>query len=216
MAAKLTEIEEKVLRWLVFSPRIRSPFVQWDEVDIFWLHSAAFLIAAFDTGQFYTPAVPTGTELRNSLDGLVARGLVGVTRKDNKHWQIKLNPAAFATFNVNVDKLQNKTTPDYLALRPTPAAANTPPSEPSPGSVVDKAESPNKVRLARFLEAYFDKEDLKNLCFDLGVDYENLPGEKKATKARELVAYMDVRGRLVELREAVAARRPEHYRETFG
>jgi hypothetical protein len=216
MAAKLTEIEEKVLRWLVFSPRIRSPFVQWDEVDIFWLDSRVFLIAAFDTGQFYTPAVPTGPELRNSLDGLVARGLVGVTRKDNKHWQIKLNPAAFATFNVNVDKLQNKTTPDYLALRPTPAAANTPPSEPSPGSVVDKAESPTKVGLARFLEAYFDKEDLKNLCFDLGVDYENLPGQKKESKARDLVSHMEKRGRLEELKQAVKARRTVPYEQTFG
>jgi hypothetical protein len=46
--------------------------------------------------------------------------------------------------------------------------------------------SPIDLRLA--ITRHFDLEDLRTLCFDLGVDYDNLRGEGKAGKARELVA----------------------------
>lgn len=39
------------------------------------------------------------------------------------------------------------------------------------------------------LAAYFSLEELQTLCFDLGVDYEELPGATKSGKARELVAF---------------------------
>jgi hypothetical protein len=37
------------------------------------------------------------------------------------------------------------------------------------------------------------------LCFDLDVDYENLPGVSKVDKTREIVAYFERRTRLPEL-----------------
>ena len=36
----------------------------------------------------------------------------------------------------------------------------------------------------------FDTSELRTLCFDLDVDYDNLPGEGKMDKARELVMYL--------------------------
>lgn len=49
------------------------------------------------------------------------------------------------------------------------------------------------------LDAHFSEGDLRDLCFDLGIDYESLPGEGKRARARELVAYADRRARGAEL-----------------
>jgi DNA-binding NtrC family response regulator len=56
------------------------------------------------------------------------------------------------------------------------------------------------VGLRRILGSRFGEGDLRDLCFDLdGVDYESLPGEDKLDKARELVSYLERRGRISEL-----------------
>jgi hypothetical protein len=54
-------------------------------------------------------------------------------------------------------------------------------------------------KLRQMLAEYFSEGDLRTLCFDLGMDYDDLPGQGKANKARELVAYLDRRGRIPEL-----------------
>jgi hypothetical protein len=53
--------------------------------------------------------------------------------------------------------------------------------------------------LHRLLAQYFDREELRTLCFELGIDYDDLGGEGKTNKARELVAYLERHGRLFEL-----------------
>jgi hypothetical protein len=40
---------------------------------------------------------------------------------------------------------------------------------------------------------------LETLCSDLGVDFQSLKGESKASKARELIAYLSRRERLADL-----------------
>ncbi len=57
--------------------------------------------------------------------------------------------------------------------------------------------SPTQLR--EVLVQRFSLEDLKTLCFDLDVDYDSLPGEGKAGKARELVAHMQRHNRLPDL-----------------
>lgn len=47
----------------------------------------------------------------------------------------------------------------------------------------------------------FDQEELRTLCQDLGIDYDDLRGEGRTAKARELLALLKRRGRLEELRE---------------
>jgi hypothetical protein len=64
------------------------------------------------------------------------------------------------------------------------------------------------VRLRQILDTSFDEGDLRTVCFDLGVDYENLPGEGKANKARELVIHLERCGRIPELVEIGVQRRP--------
>ena len=51
----------------------------------------------------------------------------------------------------------------------------------------------------------FSDEELRDLCVDLGIDYESLPAQGKAGKARELVAYCERRGRIPELKRRVEA-----------
>ena len=53
-----------------------------------------------------------------------------------------------------------------------------------PELVVDEEK---EQELRQILNEYFNLTELKDLCFDLRIDYENLPGETKQDKARELV-----------------------------
>ena len=53
--------------------------------------------------------------------------------------------------------------------------------------------------LREILDARFDREELRTLCFDLGLNYDDLPGEGRAAKARELVARMHQLGRIPDL-----------------
>jgi hypothetical protein len=58
-------------------------------------------------------------------------------------------------------------------------------------------------RLKQVLIDRFDDGELRGLCADLNVDYDVLPGEGKADKARELTAYLERRGRQSELVEII-------------
>ena len=66
-----------------------------------------------------------------------------------------------------------------------------------------------KVR--EFLSEYFDGEELRTLCFDLGLAYEDLPGEGKAGKAREAVAYFHRRGRMSDLLQKLQEERSKQF-----
>jgi hypothetical protein len=52
----------------------------------------------------------------------------------------------------------------------------------------------NTERLAQLrqnLVEHFDLEELRALCFDLRLDYDELRGEGQEAKARELVSYLE-------------------------
>lgn len=63
--------------------------------------------------------------------------------------------------------------------------------------------------LRETLTARFSEDELRTLCFDLGFDYESLPGQGKAGKAREIVAHMDRRGDLAQLADYCRGARPD-------
>jgi hypothetical protein len=60
----------------------------------------------------------------------------------------------------------------------------------------------DRVELAKFIRDKFNDSELRDLCFELHIDYESLPGEGKAAKARELVSFCERRDRLSELERA--------------
>jgi hypothetical protein len=59
------------------------------------------------------------------------------------------------------------------------------------------------VKLRQILTDHFDVGELRTLCFDLRIDYQSLPGEGKADKARELVAYCERHRCVAELEDKV-------------
>lgn len=66
-----------------------------------------------------------------------------------------------------------------------------------------------KRALRQALIECFSESELRTMCFDLGVDYDGLPGESKSDKARELVAHFQRRGHLMSLTQIVESLRPD-------
>jgi hypothetical protein len=67
------------------------------------------------------------------------------------------------------------------------------------------------TQLHQFIDKHYDLEELRTLCFELGVDYDALRGEGTAAKARELVLYLGRRGHLAALLQRLRAGRPEAF-----
>ncbi len=71
------------------------------------------------------------------------------------------------------------------------------------------SSSSGLAQLRRRIEESFNLDEIKNLCFDLGINYENLPGEMTLTgRSRELVNYCQRNGRLADLITLCAEQRP--------
>jgi hypothetical protein len=65
------------------------------------------------------------------------------------------------------------------------------------------------ARLRQMLVEHFSDNKLNDLCFDLGIDYKDLPGEGRADKARELVAHVRRHGHTAELVALCRQLRPD-------
>ena len=76
---------------------------------------------------------------------------------------------------------------------------------------IDTTGQANHGQLRQLLTTHFNESELRDLCFDLRVDYDSLPGEGKGDKARELVAYLERRGRTSELLDACLRLRPNAF-----
>jgi len=85
--------------------------------------------------------------------------------------------------------------------------------EPSPTKIHAPLESFTATYLAQLhkqLARAFSVEELKGLCFELGdVDYDDLEGSGKEGKARELIRYLDRRGRVSDLLTLCEEQRPK-------
>ncbi len=57
----------------------------------------------------------------------------------------------------------------------------------------------NRSKLLQVLTTHYDEDELRTLCFEMWVDYDDLAGQKKTGKARELIAYLERVGRISEL-----------------
>ena len=88
-------------------------------------------------------------------------------------------------------------------------AAGPEAAETEPNAAVTPAPPQERTALRELLAGRFNLEELRTLCADLGVDYDDLPGEGKTARARELIAFLDRRGRLPQLIRVGAAARPD-------
>lgn len=66
----------------------------------------------------------------------------------------------------------------------------------------------NRGKLRQLLDDHFNENELRDLCFDLGIDYENLPPGAKKDKARELILAVEKAARFPELFNWVKSHRP--------
>ncbi|MBP6016163.1 MAG: toll/interleukin-1 receptor domain-containing protein [Candidatus Promineofilum sp.] len=74
---------------------------------------------------------------------------------------------------------------------------------------------PNATQLHQFLIDHFSLDELKTLCFNLGIEFDDLGGDGRAGKARELVLVMQRRLRVDHLIAHLSQARPEAYRQRF-
>ena len=65
-----------------------------------------------------------------------------------------------------------------------------------------------KIELFHHLTDAFSKNEIKDICFRLGIDFDNIPGETKADIARELILYVERRNGLEALEQLVFSLRP--------
>jgi len=75
----------------------------------------------------------------------------------------------------------------------------------------DTAVSVSKRKLRQVLVEYFSEQELRELCFDMDLNYEELSGTSIREKALELLTYFDRRDRLKELIEVCIYLRPNAF-----
>ncbi|MBK8903663.1 MAG: tetratricopeptide repeat protein [Anaerolineaceae bacterium] len=66
----------------------------------------------------------------------------------------------------------------------------------------------DRSQLLHLLSQHFNQEELKTLCFELNVDFDNLGGDSKESKVRELVAWCERTNRITELITTCKNKRP--------
>lgn len=68
--------------------------------------------------------------------------------------------------------------------------------------------SPDLVKLEQLLNGYFGRSDIESLCFNMGIDDEQLRGQTKAELARSLLRFTDYQGMLSQLKSEMGRARP--------
>ncbi len=74
---------------------------------------------------------------------------------------------------------------------------------------IDNKKKEIVIELRKLLTDRCNEDELRTICFDLRIDYDNLPGPAKAGKARELVTLIERSERLSELYKVVNTLRPD-------
>jgi len=59
--------------------------------------------------------------------------------------------------------------------------------------------APGPAQLRHLIVTHFDSDEIESICFDLGIDYDSLPGDSKLKKVIELIEHCARTGRIVEL-----------------
>jgi hypothetical protein len=86
----------------------------------------------------------------------------------------------------------------------SPALSEAVPQAPQPGTPI-----PDLTTLRRIMVKRLSEQELEDICFDLGEDYESLVGQGKAGKIRELVLHLQRRERIPDLVRVVTQLRPD-------
>lgn len=66
----------------------------------------------------------------------------------------------------------------------------------------------NRIRLRELMVRYFNKTELETLCFDLGIDKDDLPNATKPELAQEIILYCERHDKLDKLLDICREQRP--------
>lgn len=66
----------------------------------------------------------------------------------------------------------------------------------------------NRIRLRELMVRYFNKGELESLCFDLGIDKDNLPNVTKQEMAQEIILYCERHDLIARLMDLCRSQRP--------
>ena len=72
---------------------------------------------------------------------------------------------------------------------------------------VGKLVQASRIRLRGNIYNAFTRSELRDVCFDMDVDYESLSGDTKGDDVRELIALCERSGRMDELITMCSRRR---------
>src|SRR6266498_4005793 len=67
---------------------------------------------------------------------------------------------------------------------------------------------PSRTEIVKVLKGAFNIEGLRDLCFQLDVEYDDLRGEARVSKVRELVIHCEQNGRTADLVGKIKELRP--------
>jgi hypothetical protein len=81
-------------------------------------------------------------------------------------------------------------------------------SSSTPPSQLPNAASVDRIKLYELLDKSFSTEELNTLVFYLDVNYEDLPGNSRVAKLRELILYAERHSKFDVLIQTVARIRP--------
>lgn len=95
--------------------------------------------------------------------------------------------------------------PGFVAERGTPSVSTC------RCGLVQSGRLPEGIRnrLKVALYTHFDLNELSELCFDLGINFENIPGNNKSTKVISLIEYTERHGTFDKLVTSVRALRQD-------
>lgn len=109
---------------------------------------------------------------------------------------------AFSSYRANRDIIAPNSTIGKLNIE------NASVQDTDQASQNPKLDKVSRTKLHNQLVAYFNQEELKTLCFNLGMYYDDLPGEGRASKARELIKYHERHDSIAELINEATKQRP--------
>lgn len=68
--------------------------------------------------------------------------------------------------------------------------------------------APDPAHLRQLIVTHFDSDEIEAICFDLGIDYDSLPGQGKLKKVVELIEHCARSGQVARLIDVCAQARP--------
>lgn len=120
-----------------------------------------------------------------------------------------LDPSSQPKLQLLIEDLERQIADVEAQLAALDSSRAVPPEASRPTPPAAPAIAPDRRMLRQVLAERFSLDELATLCYDLGVDFQNIPGVTLEGKAREIAQFFERRGRLAELAAAIRIQRPD-------